>query len=62
MGAILLIVLIVGLCVFLFRKKDNGKKLKCDHCGFQFDLNESNYQQFTMNGKICPMCKKCINK
>lgn len=63
MLAILGIVLIVGLCVWLFApKKDKGVKITCDHCGNMMHLNKAGYDQFQVNGKICPSCKECVNK
>ena len=63
MIAILVIILIVGICVWLFRpSKDKGTKIKCDHCGYEFYLLKAGYDNFQLSGKICPSCSKCVNK
>ena len=63
MLVILGIILIVGLCVWLFgTKKDKGVRIKCDHCGTLLHLQKPAYDTFQLNGKKCPTCKECVNK
>lgn len=62
MIVIIVIVLIVGLCVWLFGNKDKGTNIKCDHCGYSFNLHKAGYDQFQLSGKKCPKCGNCVNK
>ena len=63
MIGIIIIVVIVGICVWLFgTKKDKGVNIKCDHCKYSFNLAKAGYDVFTLNGKKCPKCGNCVNK
>lgn len=57
-----LVVGIVFIFISIFKRKDKGTKIKCDNCGYTLTLSKQNYEVFAMNGKICPSCKKNVNK